>query len=278
MSGGLFPPTPRRRRRRQFVIVLGAVIASISFTTWYFLLRDALSASDRPEQTYDRIFAAYGGWDAYERWRVGRVRYEAIEERPGVFTAQINITETFRLPEQLRRVDSGSLLGRQVKIVSVTNGDRQWLKVNESEVQTGAAEPNVGVTSPAFLTLFHPLHVLGNKTAISVRGNEDRADGTRDLVLAWLSPNGEREECHAEVRTGLIREFQGTMVSPVSRQRVWARFEYADYRKTIGGIVPGLITGYQGDQKVLEVRLVSLELDTIPDPRLFEPLLDDTEQ
>jgi hypothetical protein len=271
-------PTTGTRRRIVLIVCLGVLLLSTGFTIWWFAFRPVLSASDTPEQIAEKIFAAHGGQPALDRWRSGRVCYEALEERGDPTPLKMTITETFRLPRLWRLEQSGFIAGRDVKVVFLTDGKHCWLKEGRGHVLTSPLPTDaLRIDCPHYIQDYHPRYLLGTGEEMSVRGIETRPDGSRDLVLEVPGWHGKTLECRADVRTGLVRAVRGELRSPVYRDLIDARYEYTDYQKTAGGTVPGLITGYIGDRKLVEIRLLSHDLDVTLADSVFAPLTLDTD-
>jgi hypothetical protein len=76
------PPKPKKSHRRTLrrLVAVGAVLALVGVVLGLIAQRTTLSASDPPEKTYQKIFAAYGGQEALDRWWCGELKYESSFE------------------------------------------------------------------------------------------------------------------------------------------------------------------------------------------------------
>jgi hypothetical protein len=265
-------PAPKRDRHRTLrrLVALGAVLALVGAVVGFLAQRSALSPDDSPEKTYQKIFDAYGGQEALDRWKCGVVKYESTDDLPGESHCERTHTETFWLPGKTR-LDVREIVDSQTKRWTIASKGRVEWRANEAGLLGVDPAPSIGWELYAsYIHFFHPHYLLSKGEKIGAKGIEYRPDGGRDLVISVDDSSLGSGECRVDQRTKLLQNYRGTVKSQDGDLST-ARFEYSDYRNTDGGPVPGRITMYLGDRKVREIRFVSVEFRAVFGPAEFDP-------
>ncbi len=271
------PPEAKRSSRKWlWLFLLGGIVATVGGVGYGYFFRRPLSPNDSPEKTYQKIFAAYGGQEALDKWKRGVVKYEhsidlevATGQR-GLPPFEVSYTETFSLPGRLRQ-DMQGILEPEKRETAGYNGRVEWSKNTQGEIEVRPSRGFEDAEYLPFLRFYHPHAILQAGENLSVVGVETRPDGGRDLVIERLGTGPPTTKCFVDMKTKLLREMRGAIPPPFKGEGE-ARFEYGEYRMTDGGgMVPARITAYIGQRRLLEYRFISVEFRDHIDPTLFEP-------
>jgi hypothetical protein len=271
------PPLEAKPSSRKWLwrFVICGVVASVAGLLFNrFVLQSRLSPDDSPEKTYQKIFDAYGGQEALDRWKCGELKCESdfeVGNRPESTSRRALVTQIFHSPNRLRE-DIWSLAEPRSRLCSFGSNDEvAWAMGPEGDTQLQPPRPIAERDFPTFFRYYHPHFILRGGVNCSATGVESRPDGGRDLVIERVDlglPPSSRPvlRCCFDMRTKLLRETSGPAVFGGE-----GRIEYSDYQKTEGGMVPGRITGYLRDRQQFEWRFVSVEFRDHIDPTLFDP-------
>ena len=262
-------PTPRRRKLLRLLAAVG-VVALLAGLVFGFLMRRAtLSADDPPEKVYQKIFAAYGGQKALDRWKCGRLKYELISNE--LQPSQTVVTETFWVPGRSRTEFRETGEGRTKLKVFGSNGHTDWMVDDGGRVAVRPALSIRQTDHAQLIRFYHPFYILRSGDALAIKGVEVRPDGGRDLVLTVDDSKPELGECRVDMKTKLLQNYRAVMEDQASGQAGPGRYEYSDYQQTEGGPFPGRLTMFHGDRKGLEYRFVSVEFKEDFEPIAFKP-------
>lgn len=266
------PPEVNRSGRKWVWMFVGfGLLAVLAGLLYRHFANQSLSSDDPPEKVYQMIFDAYGGQAALDKWKCGVVKYESTDDFPGEPHRELQYTEAFWLPGKVRLDKRETVDGHTKRLRFGSNGMTQWL-VDETGALDVRPARSVGREEYAEFTLFfHPAYLLWKGEKIGVKGIESRSDGGRDLVVFVDRSNPDVGECRVDAKTKLLRGFRGKFEPLNGGESISGQYEYSDYQKTDGGPVPGRITIYKGDQKIREIRFLSVEFREYFGPAEFDP-------
>jgi hypothetical protein len=254
-----------------FGLVLASLAAAIGLGVWYFRPRPLLSPEDPPELSYQKIIDAYGGEEALERWKTGRLEYEVEYDFPEVGKWSAHFQETFQLPGKLRREMVLTLKGSISKTVLVADGKSLWTKDDKQGIKTFESNPYQEAHCVEIVRGFHPKYLLNEGKEMYAGGVTAERSRVLDLVLKV--PYGERElrECRVDVHTAKVSQFFGPILLPAEagHTEVWYRF--SDYKSTPGGPVPHRMIADREGRTLIDLRFTLIDLDTPIDPNSFAP-------
>jgi hypothetical protein len=263
-----------RFRWLKHLTAIVALAAAIGLAVWYLRPSPLLSADDPPDVVYQKVFEAYGGQASWERWRSGRIQYD-VQLDPELDGPKAHFRDTFQLPGKLRKemtLRSGGVTSTDLTVV---NGDNVWIKAGAAPVERRQDDRSATDDRPWMIKWFHPVHLLEGGSELTIVGAVRGNHSTTDLVLkVRYDDMTDESECRIDVRSGMIREFTGPQVLPLREETVTVQYKYTEFKGTPGGPVPHRIIGYENGVKVIEIRFITIDLDTPVDPSSFLPPTD----
>jgi hypothetical protein len=253
------------------ILFIGLAAVFIVALIANFRPRPLLSADDPPDLTYQKMISAYGGQEALARWSTGQMHYEVEFTFSGIGTWKAQFTEMFQLPGKMRREMKMHFRGKDSHTLMVANIDSCWSRTDNEAAQRQKENPYKDARCMDIVRGFHPQYLLDPAQRLSVQGISPRPDGGRDLILMISADDREPTECRVDIFTGMIREYIGPIRVPLQSNPVTVRYEYTDYRPTRGGPIPHRMIGYRDGNKIIDLRLWMIDLDTPVDPVAFKP-------
>jgi hypothetical protein len=223
---------------------------------------------DAPRAYVARAIAACGGEQAIARLQIGRVEMVGRGAfAPGI-NGQFTIVDTFHLPHRLRREASFSDGKIALKMITVIDGDRGWTKAFSDTPGSGEVRelPPSGEKNTAF-----PYSVLGNllelrDPAVTLTRVPSDQEG-----LTWLSVARGGQQFGVDVFEDRTGHLLGTIkqLNDPTGETVTIRTVYADYRNVSGIDVPMQMTGFRGNDPIMELKIVKLDILPVVDEKLF---------
>ena len=265
-------PSKRSWLRRLFpALFIGIAAAVIIGVVSYLRPRPILSADDPPDVVYQKVVDAYGGQAAWERWRSGRIQYE-VQLAPELEGSKAHFRDTFQLPGKLRKEMTFFVGGVTSTGLTVVDGDNVWIKEGTAPIERRQDDHFATDGRAWIIKWFHPVHLLEGGNKLTIVGTVRGSDSITDLILkVRYDEMTDESECRIDVRTGMIREFTGLQLLPMREETVTVQYKYTEFKWTSGGPVPHRISGYEDGVKVIDIRFLSIDLDTPIDPASFLP-------
>ncbi len=223
--------------------------------------------ADSPREFIGRAIAACGGEQNIARLKKGRVEMVGRGGfAPGV-SGQFTIIDTFDLPQRLRREATFSDGKLVLKMLTVIDGHRGWMKSIE-----GTSGGEVRELAPdADKNNAFPHSVLGGLIEMREPDVElkrlvaDRPDQT------WIAVRRDGQALGTNVfdnRTGHLlsshKQLVDATAGPVAIHTV-----YSDYHNISGVEVPLQMASFRESEMLVELKVVKLDVLPVVDPRLF---------
>src|SRR5262245_64813 len=173
------------------------------------------AAEDDAKAVIEKAIKAHGGEEKLAKLKAGRMKTKIrLEEGGGLDLTQ---EAAFMLPDKIKEVVELTVDGNQVRVVSVFNGDKGWIKINGKEIKVDD-KVKESLKEQGHLSQVSRLVPLRGKEFTLTSLGESKVDD-KTVVGVKVARKGHQDiDLHFDKKTGLLTKVERRGTDPMSGQ------------------------------------------------------------
>jgi hypothetical protein len=227
-------------------------------------------ASDSAIVVIDAAIAAHGVAESSDKTNAGRVTMEI----DGNFVAGISghgiVTDTFQLPDKLKRLATIAAKDQKVGACFVFNGEKAWVQKDGKEPSELPTAGNP-INQPVLANIEMLLSFKNGELSLKLLPEEEI--GGRRFDIVRVEANGQRiSDLYFDKTTHLLAASKKILPDLTTQKSLAVETNYSEYKVIDGLNIPMLIEATVDGKQHLKVKVLEIEfLESIPPETFNKP-------
>src|SRR5579872_6565980 len=235
-----------------------ATLSTVVLLAWGANVR---AADDQPKDIIAKAIMAHGGEESLTKNKAGTSKGKGKITLPGVGEVEFTQDSAHMLPDKFKESIEMTVMGMNISVVTLVNGDKATLLLNGKEMDLPDAAKDALKNAGHMLKVGKLVPLLKEKEyELSIIG-EEKVEGKPAIGIRISAKDKKDISAYFNKETNLLAKIEIRTNDPISQKEINEERIVLEYMKNKDGVpVPKKVIVKHDGEKFLEIEMSEVEL------------------
>ncbi len=201
-----------------------------------FAFTPAARAADEPKVILDKAIKAHGGEEFLTKNKAANLKTKGKIDLPGVGETEFTQETSYMIPDKFKDTLEMKIMGQNVSLFTLVNGDKVTVEVNGKEVEGGGDKVKEQMKGMGHVMEIGRLAPLKNKKyELSIIG-EDKVEGKKVIGIRVSAKDQKDVSLYFDKETGLLAKLEHRTADQTTGKEITEERIVMEYKKNKDGV------------------------------------------